>query len=128
MYLLAANPITQSARLSLTARLHSRVKTVWESLHCPLIRRGLWPLHSPDFMRCDLYLWGSLKDNSCSHSGRTTKQHPPWGFNNFWARIPEIKHVPRRCTDCIQSGGQLFKLLPWHRWVFIRLSKGHYHS
>ena len=55
MYLLAANPITQRARLSSTARLHSRLKTVRESLHGPLIRRGLWPLHSPDFIRCDFY-------------------------------------------------------------------------
>jgi hypothetical protein len=61
MHLLATNPMIHSASLlSPTAEVTLRFENsaIDLTLHGRVIRRGLWPVHSPGLTPCDLYLWG----------------------------------------------------------------------
>jgi hypothetical protein len=87
----ATNPMIPSASvLSPTAKLQCRVKTARESLHGPVIWRGLWPQHSPDFNNTLRLICGGVSKikllNKFAQSGRTKKQHTPSGFNNIRGR------------------------------------------
>jgi len=77
-------------------KLHSCLKTVWQTLHGCILRYDLWPPHSPDLTPCDFYSWRILSDknveNQSSHSARTKQQHWMWHFNNLWRRILDSNH------------------------------------
>ena len=70
--------------------LHSRLKTVRDSLHGRVIKRVLWPLHSPDLTTRDFYLWGSWR------GFKTENQHT----------LEELKYNVRREISTI-SGEEL---------------------
>jgi hypothetical protein len=96
-----------------------------------VIRRGLWPLLSPDITHCDSFVRGF------KHEAYETNPHNLQEFrNNTRSEISAVSREELRrvnnflhsFTECIRSGEQYLQHLLWHWWVSIRLSKGYCHS
>jgi hypothetical protein len=91
-------------------KLHSCLKRVRESLHGPVIRRDLWPLHS-DLTPRAFYWWGSFKvkmyKTDC-HTLEKIRNNIGHEIQQFTGKRTRESIVFRSCTECIRSGGQPF--------------------
>jgi len=95
-------------------KLYCRLKTMSEGLHGHLIRRSLWPLHSPDLTCCDFYLWGSLKDivyKTNPHNLEQLKNNCREISTISGQEFQGVNKVFRRYSDWIRSAGQHFQHL-----------------
>jgi hypothetical protein len=112
MLLPATNPIMYSAFVIADSWIYTPVGK--KTLHGRVIRRGLWPLHSPDLTSCDSYLWGILKDKLYKTNPHTLEELK----NNIHRENStiskqehqKVNNVFRSRTHCIPSGRQHFQL------------------
>lgn len=96
----------------MTAEVTLLFENSGERLHGWEIRRGLWPLHSPDLTACDFYFWGCVEDKlyrTNLHTMEALRNNIRYEITIICNQEHQILHVFCSYNECFHSGGQHFQ-------------------